>query len=138
IPARIGSERLPRKPLHSLAGRPLIEWVWRTARTIPTLDALVIATDSEDVARVCRSFGAEAELTAASHESGTDRVAEVARRPRFAGYEVVVNLQGDEPFLTEEQVTAAVRLVLDGWDVGTVATPVRSLEAFRDPAVVKV
>lgn len=138
IPARLGSERLPRKPLYPLAGRPLIEWVWRKARTFAALDALVIATDSEEVARVCRAFGADAELTAATHESGTDRVAEVVRRPEFQGFDVVVNIQGDEPFLTEEQVAAAVQLILDGWDVGTVATPVRSLDAYRDPSVVKV
>ena len=138
IPARLGSERLPRKPLHPLAGRPLIEWVWRAARAVAALDALVIATDSEEVAQVCRAFGADVELTAATHESGTDRVAEVVRRPRFRGFDVVVNIQGDEPFLTDEQVSAAVRMVVDGWEVGTVATPIRSLDAYRDPSVVKV
>lgn len=138
IPARLGSERLPRKPLHLLAGRPLIEWVWRRARQIEGIDALVIATDSEEVAAACRGFGADVELTAPTHPSGTDRVAEVAARHRFRGYDIIVNVQGDEPFLDPDHVARAIRLVRDGWDVGTVAAPVGTREAWRDPAVVKV
>jgi 3-deoxy-manno-octulosonate cytidylyltransferase (CMP-KDO synthetase) len=138
IPARIGSERLPRKPLHALAGRPLIEWVWRRASGFATLDAVVVATDSEEVAEVCRAAGAVVELTSPDHASGTDRVAEVADRPAYREFDVVVNIQGDEPFVAEEQVAAAAALVREGWDVGTVATPVRTLEAWRDPSVVKV
>jgi 3-deoxy-manno-octulosonate cytidylyltransferase (CMP-KDO synthetase) len=138
IPARLGSERLPRKPLHVLAGRPLIEWVWRRARTFAALDHLVVATDSEEVAAACDGFGAEVVLTSADHESGTDRVAEVAARSAFAGFHIVVNIQGDEPFVTEEQVAGAVAMVRAGFDVGTVAAPVATLAAWRDPAVVKV
>ncbi len=138
IPARIASERLPRKPLHLLAGRPLIEWVWRRVHEFPILDAVVIATESEEVAAVCRGFGAVVELTSAAHASGTDRVAEVAALPAYREYDVVVNIQGDEPFMGEAEVTASARLVLAGWDVGTAAGPVGSLEAWRNPAVVKV
>jgi 3-deoxy-manno-octulosonate cytidylyltransferase (CMP-KDO synthetase) len=138
IPARLGSERLPRKPLHDIAGRPLIEWVWRRARTLDALDALVVATDSEEVAATCRGFGAEVVLTSAAHESGTERVAEVATLPSFEGFDVVVNIQGDEPFVSQEQVAAAVALVREGWDVGTAASTLDTVEAWRDPAVVKV
>jgi len=138
IPARIGSERLPRKPLVPVAGKPLIEWVWRAVAAIPVLDTVVIATDSEEVAETARGFGAVAVLTASHHPSGTDRVAEVAARPEFRGYDVVVNVQGDEPLISAEQVTGAVAMVREGWDIGTVATPVRSIEAWRNPAVVKV
>lgn len=138
IPARLGSERLPRKPLYPLAGRPLIEWVWRRLAGFRTLDAVVVATDSEEVAEACQAFGAAVELTSASHTSGTDRVAEVAARPAYGGYRVVVNVQGDEPFVEESHIAAAAALAAGGWDVGTVATPVRDLEAWRDPAVVKV
>jgi 3-deoxy-manno-octulosonate cytidylyltransferase (CMP-KDO synthetase) len=138
IPARIASERLPRKPLHLLAGRPLIEWVWRRVRSFPILDAVVIATESEEVAAVCRGFGAVVELTSAAHASGTDRVAEVAALPAYRGYDVVVNIQGDEPFMGEAEVAASARLVMEGWDVGTAAGPVETLEAWRHPAVVKV
>lgn len=138
IPARIASERLPRKPLHLIAGRPLIEWVWRRASTFRILDDVVIATDSEEVAEVCREFGARVELTSAGHPSGTDRVAEVVELPSYRGYDVIVNIQGDEPFLDETAVTGPAELVLAGWDVGTVAGPVESLEAWRSPSVVKV
>lgn len=138
IPARIGSERLPRKPLHPLAGRPLIEWVWRRVRGFSILDEVVIATDSEEVAEVCRAFGAVVALTSAEHASGTDRVAEVAGLPAYRDYEVVVNIQGDEPFISEEQVESAARLVLEGWDVGTVAAVIETASELQNPAVVKV
>jgi 3-deoxy-manno-octulosonate cytidylyltransferase (CMP-KDO synthetase) len=137
IPARLGSERLPRKPLHLLAGRPLIEWVWRRARSFGVLDRVVVATDSEDVANACRAMGAEVALTSPDHASGTERVAEVAARPAFAGFDVVVNVQGDEPFVAEAQVLEAAALAVP-FDVGTVAAPLGTLEAWRDPAVVKV
>ena len=138
IPARLGSERLPRKPLHLLAGRPLIEWVWRRARSIPVVDRVVVATDAPEVVEACERFGAEAVLTAADHASGTDRVAEVAARSTFTGFDVILNIQGDEPFVGDDAVAAAVGLVEEGWEIGTVAAPVRSLEALEDPAVVKV
>lgn len=138
IPARIGSERLARKPLHVLAGRPLIEWVWRRASTFEVLDQVVVATDSEEVVAACHAVGAAVELTDADHASGTDRIAELIARPAYRDFDVIVNIQGDEPFVSEEQVASAVELVKAGWDVGTVATPVRTLEAWRDPSVVKV
>lgn len=139
IPARLGSSRLPRKPLHPLADRPLIEWVWRRVAHMALFDRIVIATDSEEVAAAAGGFGAEVVLTAADHPSGTDRVAEVARLPAYAGYSVVVNVQGDEPFVRREAVAAALGGVTSGaWGVGTVATPVRSLREWRDPATVKV
>ncbi|HKP75679.1 MAG TPA: 3-deoxy-manno-octulosonate cytidylyltransferase [Longimicrobiaceae bacterium] len=138
IPARLGSSRLPRKPLHPIAGRPLIEWVWRRARACGVFDALVIATDSPEVEASARAFGAAAVLTRAEHPSGTDRVAEVARREEWRGYPVIVNVQGDEPFVSADHLRAAVGLVRDGWDVGTVAAPIASAEEWREPAVVKV
>ena len=138
IPARLSSQRLPNKPLHSIAGRPLIEWVWRRVVHFGLFDTVVVATDSTRVAEVARAFGASVEMTRDDHPSGTDRVAEVAARPAYADFGVVVNVQGDEPFIQEAHVAAAARLAATGWDVGTVATPVRTLDAWRDPAVVKV
>ena len=136
IPARLGSERLSRKPLQLLGGRPLIEVVWQRVASFNAVDALIVATDSEEVAAVCRAAGAACELTAASHRSGTERVAEVARRhPEF---DVVVNIQGDEPFVAAEHVRSSIELVRAGWDIGTPAAPILTLDAWRDPAVVKV
>ncbi len=139
IPARLGSTRLPRKPLHTIAGRPLIEWVWRRVSEDSLFDSVVVATDSEEIAEVVRGFGGRSELTLPAHVSGTDRVAEVARRSVYASHGVIVNVQGDEPFVRTDHLNAAMRLVSDGgWGVGTIATPLRTLSAWRDPAVVKV
>lgn len=139
IPARLSSSRLRHKPLHPILGRPLLEWAWRRAQAMSCLDALVVATDDDRIRDLCRSLGASVLLTDPAHPSGTDRVAEVARHPDWSGFDVVANLQGDEPLLESAHVEAAVGLVRgDGWEVGTCATPVRELEAWRDPGVVKV
>jgi len=139
IPARLASTRLQRKPLYPIAGRPLVEWVWRRAVGFDVFDAVVVATDSPEVADACRGFGAQVRLTAPDHPSGTDRIAEVVADPALAGYQVIVNVQGDEPFLSRDHVDAAVALVRDGgWEVGTVATPIASAAEWLEPAVVKV
>ncbi len=136
VPARLGSERLARKPLQLLGGKPLIEVVWRRVAAFNAVDLLIVATDAEEIADVCRNAGAIVELTSKEHRSGTERVAEVAgRHPEFG---VVVNIQGDEPFVAEEHIRMSAQLVQQGWDIGTPAAPVESLEAWRDPAAVKI
>lgn len=139
IPARLSSSRLPRKPLHPLLGRPLLQWVWERVARFDLFDRAVVATDSEEVLELCRTIGAPAVLTDPGHPSGTDRVAEVARRPEYEAYPVVANVQGDEPLVLEEHLARAVDLVgTEEWDVGTCAAPLGSVEARRDPSVVKV
>lgn len=138
IPARLASERLPRKPLVELAGRPLIEWVWRRVRSMPVLDRVVVATDADEVAAACVAAGAEVVLSSSEHRSGTERAAEVASRQEYADFDVVVNVQGDEPFMTPEAVSTAAGFAAGEWDIGTVATPVADAQEWRDPAVVKV
>ena len=139
VPARLASTRLPNKPLYPILGRPLIEWVWRRVETMRVLDHAVVATDSEEVAEVCRKLGAPVEMTSPEHPSGTDRVAEVADRPEYAGYELVANVQGDEPLLKESHLRSAIELVrTGGWQVGTCATPLMFDEARNDASVVKV
>jgi 3-deoxy-manno-octulosonate cytidylyltransferase (CMP-KDO synthetase) len=139
VPARLASTRLPNKPLYPLLGRPLIEWVWRRVEAMSVLHRAVVATDSPEVADVCRSLGAPVELTSPDHPSGTDRVAEVADRPEYRGFDFIANVQGDEPLLKEAHLTAAIDLVReDGWQVGTCATPLLEEEARKDPSVVKV
>jgi 3-deoxy-manno-octulosonate cytidylyltransferase (CMP-KDO synthetase) len=102
-------------------------------------DRLVVATDSAEVAALCKSIGAPVIMTAPTHPSGTDRVAEVVRDPDFADYPIVVNIQGDEPLVKEGHLEQAVDLVRSGeWEVGTCATPVGDAEARKDPSVVKV
>src|SRR4051794_22940471 len=108
IPARLGSSRLPRKPLHLLAGRPPIAWVHARACALGLFDAVVVATDSDEVAGAVRAFGGQVVMTSPEHPSGTDRVAEVARRGEYRHFGVIVNVQGDEPFVRRDQVAAAV------------------------------
>lgn len=139
IPARLASTRLPRKPLHILAGSPLIEWVWRRANETRLFGAVVIATDSDEIAEAARRFGAAVELTSTEHESGTDRIAEIAEKASYRDYPIVANIQGDEPFIATAQLAPAVALVSEeGWEIGTAATPIADLDELRDSAVVKV
>ncbi len=139
VPARLASTRLPDKPLYPLLGKPLIEWVWRRVETMSVLDHAVVATDSDEVAEVCRRIGAPVEMTSPDHHSGTDRVAEVASRPEYAAFDVIANVQGDEPLLKESHLQAAIDLVRDGgWDVGTCGTPLMTDEARTASSVVKV
>ncbi len=139
VPARLASTRLPNKPLYPLLGRPLIEWVWRRVEAMSVLDHAVVATDSEEVADVCTALGAPVEMTSSEHPSGTDRVAEVAERTAFEDYDVVANIQGDEPLLNELHLDAALSLVRDdAWEIGTCATPLMDEDTRTDPAAVKV
>src|SRR5215208_4765617 len=100
-------------------------------------DRCVIATDSEEVAAAARQNGAEAVLTSADHPSGTDRVAEVAKRREFAGYDALLNVQGDEPFVSADAVRGALGMLSGQFTIGTAA--VRATAAILDePSVVKV
>jgi 3-deoxy-manno-octulosonate cytidylyltransferase (CMP-KDO synthetase) len=137
IPARLGAERLPGKPLRLLAGRPLIERVALNARASGALDEVVVATDAAEVAAVVTRAGVRAVVTRGRHESGTSRVAEVAALEEFRGYAVVVNVQGDEPFLPGAAIAGAVAEVERGADIGTAAVPVGA-EAAAAPSLVKV
>jgi 3-deoxy-manno-octulosonate cytidylyltransferase (CMP-KDO synthetase) len=137
IPARLGSTRLLNKPLQLLAGEPLITRVIQRVMEHAVVQELVVATDSQMIARVVERAGARAVLTHDGHLSGTDRVAEVARRPEFAGFDVVANVQGDEPFVTREALAGALDRIAQGDDVGTAAAPLAP-ELAADPARVKV
>ena len=99
IPARLGSTRLSRKVLRLIAGRPMVEWVWRAATASERMDPVLVATDSEEVAEVCRGCGVPVLMTSASCASGSDRVREVAGQ---IDADIYVNIQGDEPTLTPE------------------------------------
>ena len=138
IPARLGAVRLPRKPLRLLAGVPLIVRVWQRVSTMKVADACVVATDDEEVARTARDAGADCVMTSDSHQSGTDRVAEVARQPRFAEFSTVVNVQGDEPFIGRAAVEGAANMVSSGdFPLGTAASRA-TWEIAENPNIVKV
>jgi 3-deoxy-manno-octulosonate cytidylyltransferase (CMP-KDO synthetase) len=138
IPARMASTRLPGKPLLTIAGKPLLQHVWQQA-CASGARSVVIATDDERILAAARGFGAECEMTDVAHESGTDRIAEVAQRREFAQDDIVVNLQGDEPLMPPEiiqQVARALERLPDA-DISTAAAPVASLAEFLDPNCVK-
>jgi 3-deoxy-manno-octulosonate cytidylyltransferase (CMP-KDO synthetase) len=140
IPARFGAARLPRKPLRLLGGSPLVVCVWQRVTELGVADDIVIATDHPDVAAAARAAGAECVLTKYDHPSGTDRVAEVAARPEVAGrnYDVILNVQGDEPFVAGEALAGAIEMVRDrGFPLGTVAIADRPA-ILDQPSVVKV
>lgn len=137
IPARFGAQRFPGKPLATLWGKPMLQHVWERARAAEGLDELVIATDDERIERAARAFGADVEMTSPECASGTDRVAEVARRRPAA--DVVFNLQGDEPELETEAVTNLVRAMRERPDVrmGTIAHHEPDASLFLSENVVK-
>lgn len=137
IPARLGSTRLPSKPLQPLGGVPLVVRVAERVSALGCLDALVVATDSPQIAQVVERAGFRPVLTSASHQSGTERVAEVAGRPEFSGFDLIVNIQGDEPFLPREALAGALARLESGDDVGSAAAPLAAADA-ADPARVKV
>lgn len=138
IPARLGASRLPRKPLRLLGGAPLVVRVWERVRAIGVADRIVVATDSAEVAAAVTDAGAECVLTRADHPSGTDRVAEVAARPEFSGVRTVVNVQGDEPFVSADAVRGAVGVVSSGrFPLGTAAARAGAA-ILGDPNIVKV
>jgi 3-deoxy-manno-octulosonate cytidylyltransferase (CMP-KDO synthetase) len=139
IPARYASTRLPGKPLADIAGRPMIQHVHERVAASGAA-TVVIATDDERIRAAAAAFGAEVQMTSASHGSGTDRLAEVALRRGWRDAEVVVNVQGDEPLLPPALVRqCAALLAADAAaDIATLATPVESLEEFLDPSAVKV
>lgn len=136
IPARYASSRLPGKPLTPLAGRPMVEHVWRRAGE-GGAKTVVVATDDERVASCVEDFGGRACLTRGNHASGSDRVAEVAEQLGFAPHEVVVNLQGDAPLVDPAHVRAvAARALRD--DLATLASALPDPSEAANPNVVKV
>lgn len=139
LPARLDSRRVPRKPLQSLAGEPLVRWTWEAASRVPGVDRVVIATDSEEIAGAARAFGAEAVLTSPGHRSGTERVAEAARSLGAAEDDVLVNFQADEPFADPATVGEAAAVAAGERDViSTVAAPIRTRREWRSGGIVKV
>jgi 3-deoxy-manno-octulosonate cytidylyltransferase (CMP-KDO synthetase) len=135
IPARLGSTRLARKVLRPIAGRPMVEWVWRAAHASGLMDPVVVATDSEEVAAACRERGIPVEMTSPECASGSDRVREVAGRIEA---DVYVNIQGDEPTLTPDFFGPLLAL-FDRAEVqvGTLAVPCPASE-INNPNAVKV
>jgi 3-deoxy-manno-octulosonate cytidylyltransferase (CMP-KDO synthetase) len=137
IPARLGSSRLPRKPLLPLAGEPLILWVTRRVAEVGVCDRLVVATDAREIATVVQRAGMEAVLTSPEHRSGTERVAEVVGKQDFRDFTFVLNVQGDEPFVAPAAIRGAFACLERGEILGTAAGSLDPALA-GDPNRVKV
>ena len=139
IPARHASVRLPGKVLRPMGGKPMLQWVYERACAAGAREVL-IATDDERIVSAAHSFGAEAVLTARTHASGTDRIAEVARTRGWPQDDVVVNVQGDEPLIPPALIGQVAALLQEHpqVDIGTLATPITSVEELLDPNAVKV
>lgn len=137
IPARYGSTRLPGKALCEIGGEPMVVRVWRMCRRVEGAARVLVATDDERIRDAVRRAGGEAVLTATQHPSGTDRIAE-AVRPEVC--DLVVNVQGDEPFLDPAAVDALIGAFAGEGapQVATMATPLSRRNELADPSVVKV
>lgn len=139
IPARMESQRLPGKPLAEVAGKPLVQHVFERALE-SAARTVVIATDSEQVLKAVRAFGAEAVMTSAAHPSGSDRIAECAEQSGWPDDAVVVNLQGDEPLMPAACLDQVAGLLEDtpGADVASLYWPIEAPGDITDPNIVKV
>ncbi len=139
IPARYDSSRLPGKALLPLAGKPMLQWVHERARSSAAADVCV-ATDDERIATAARGFGAEVVMTARSHVSGTDRIAEVAIARGWKDEDIVVNVQGDEPLIPPAVIDQVAQLLAahPRAHIGTLAVKIDALAELSDPNVVKV
>src|SRR5258708_868255 len=135
IPARLASTRLPRKMLREIGGKPLIGVVYEAVRASTLLADVIIATDSEEIMTVCRDNGWNAQMTAVSHRSGTERVHEISNR---AAADVYMNVQGDEPLARPEQIASLLAVMENpGAQVGTLMTPAVEID-IANPNAVKV
>jgi 3-deoxy-manno-octulosonate cytidylyltransferase (CMP-KDO synthetase) len=137
IPARYGSTRLVGKPLQEIGGKPMVQWVYERALRASLLTDVTVATDDERVLTAVRAFGGKAVMTSSEHTSGTDRVAEAAKG---ISADIVVNLQGDEPFIEPEMIDAVLRPMIEdpGIPLCTLKTRITGAEELKDPNVVKV
>ncbi len=138
IPARGASSRLPGKLLLADTGKPLLQYTWEAASRSGRLADLIVATDSPEIFAAAEAFGGRAEMTG-EHASGTDRIAEVARRccPEA---KILVNVQGDEPELDPRQIDVLVETLLSHpeTEMATLAAPIRSRSVLEDPSCTKV
>ena len=139
IPARYASTRLPGKPLALVAGKPMIQCVYERAQRSAMLTDLCVATDDQRIVAAVENFGGKAMMTRPEHQSGSDRIAEVAQQIR-PHPEIVVNIQGDEPLIDPAAIDVAINVLLadDAAEVSTLVRPIAAAEDLENPNVVKV
>lgn len=137
IPARYNSTRFPGKPLAAIGGKPMIQHVYESVAKVSGLNRVLVATDDRQILKVVKGFGGEAILTSRDHVSGTDRLAEVARKIKA---QWIVNVQGDLPFVRSQTISRTLRALMRDHSIpmGTARTPIFHKEELVDPNVVKV
>ncbi len=139
IPARFASSRLPGKPLADIGGKPMIQWVYENACS--ALDHVIVATDHEGIKQAVLGYGGKAMMTSVEHTSGTDRCMEVLEKLENSGetYDVVINIQGDEPFIKASHIRLLMETFSDPEiQIATLANPIRESHELFDPNAVKV
>lgn len=138
IPARYQASRLPRKPLLDFAGVPMVVRVYKQAQKAKHLDHLLVATDHEEIYNACKQHGCSVVMTSPDHPSGTDRIAEAANQ--LPEYNVIINIQGDEPFIQPEQIDclASVFLSSEPPSIATLIKKIQNEDELFNPSVVKV
>lgn len=137
IPARYASSRFPGKPLVDIAGKPMIQWVYEHVAT--ALHSVVVATDDERIAQCVRHFNGHVTLTAPSHPSGTDRCGEAASLIQLNDEDVIINIQGDEPFISKKEINLLTRLFQNPKvDIATLVRPLTEAGDINNPNKVKV
>jgi len=137
IPARYGSTRFEGKPLADILGKPMIQHVYEGVRQSKLIDEVIVATDDQRIIEAVKSFGGKAVMTSPTHFTGTDRVAEVAKKLRS---EIIVNVQGDEPLIKGDIIDKAIRplLVDDTLQLSTLMTRIEEVRDWLNPHIVKV
>ena len=143
IPSRFGSSRFPGKPIHVIAGKPLVAWVVEAVKQARRLDDVVVATDDERIVKAVEECGGRAVMTPSELPSGTDRIACAARivcGGDFADDDILVNIQGDEPLIDPALIDALAAKLADDpkWDMATAVTPIKSAADLAAKTVVKV
>ncbi len=143
IPARLESSRFPNKPLKNIAGKTLIERVWHQAKKAKNISKLVVATNNQEIADLCGAKGIDCILTSSTHETGTDRVAEAAKKidPQSSVYDLVANIQGDMPFINPQVIDSTIHALANAeqdYGMSTIGTPIIDREEFERPSVVKI
>ena len=137
IPARYGSSRLEGKPLIKVLDKPIIQWVWEKAKRSAKADKVIVATDDKRIYDAVKAFGGDVEMTSTEHKSGSDRIAEVAsRHPEI---DIIINLQGDEPLISLDDINAVIDGVKNDEtvDISTLVREIKDEEEANNPNLVK-
>lgn len=138
IPARYASTRLPGKPLIEINNKPIIQWVYERASQSKLAQEVIVATDDERIFNAVINFGGKAQMTAADHQSGSDRIAEIANKN--PNIDIIVNVQGDEPLITPESIDSAINALISdkNADISTLIREIKDKEEISNPNIVKV